>query len=176
MARSGERGPTGRGTLWLVGMMGSGKSTVGPLVAVALGRSFVDLDLAIAARTGLEVAELVAGDEPSFREEEAAAVREAAGTDAVVATGGGVVLDDGNVAAMRASGVVVWLEAAADVLAVRLGDGAGRPLLGDDPRNALHRISRERADAYRSAAHRVVLAEGDPAEVAERVLEAWRAG
>jgi shikimate kinase len=176
VARSEERGPTSRGTLWLVGMMGSGKSTVGPLVAEALGRSFVDLDATIAARTGREVPELVAADEPGFRAAEEAAVREVAGREVVVATGGGVILDDRNVAAMRASGVVVWLEAAEDVLASRLGDGAGRPLLGDDPRDALHRIMGERVDAYRSAAHCVVAAGGAPADVAERVVAAWRTG
>jgi shikimate kinase len=163
-----------RSTLWLVGMMGSGKSTVGPLVAEALGVPFVDLDAVTAARAGAEVADLVSGDEPGFRAMERDAVREVAGTEAVVATGGGVVVDAANTETMRATGVVVWLDAAVEVLAERVGDGSGRPLLEGEGVSALRRILGERADAYRSAAHRVVAAEASPEEVAERVLEAWR--
>jgi shikimate kinase len=174
MALGEERGSRDQRTLWLVGMMGSGKSTVGPLVADALGRPFVDLDSVIATRAGSEVAELVARDEPGFRAEEASAVRDIAGTDAVVATGGGVVLDDGSVAIMRETGLVAWLDAGVDVLAGRLGDGAGRPLVGEDARGALERILGDRVDRYRGAAHIVIRADEAPADVAERVIEAWR--
>jgi shikimate kinase len=74
---------------------------------------------------------------------------------------------------MRATGVVVWLDAPVDVLAARVGAGEGRPLLGADPHAALVEILAQRATRYRAAAHVVVSADGDPGVVASRVVEAW---
>ncbi|MDX1692088.1 MAG: shikimate kinase, partial [Acidimicrobiia bacterium] len=116
------------GTLWLVGMMGAGKTTVGWLVADRVGRPFVDLDDDVVAAAGSSIPDIFAMQgETAFRALEHAALMERAGSEAVVACGGGVVIDERNVARMRAEGVVVWLDAPAEVLRGRVGDGEGRP-------------------------------------------------
>jgi shikimate kinase len=157
-------------------MMGSGKSTVGRLVAAEIDCPLIDLDAAIESDAGNTVAEIFASEgEGGFREREERAVTATAGTDAVVACGGGVVLRPRNVELMRASGVVVWLDAPVAELARRVGDGAGRPLLDDqDIALMLGRIAAEREAAYSSACHHRVDTEGRTAqEVAEEVRRLW---
>ncbi|MGH9000821.1 MAG: shikimate kinase, partial [Acidimicrobiia bacterium] len=98
--------------LVLVGMMGSGKSSVGRRLARRLGRSFVDTDQLVEARRGLPIAEIFAADgEAAFRALESSAVAEALGASppAVVAFGGGAILDPANRERARAGAVVVWL-------------------------------------------------------------------
>ena len=161
-------------TLWLVGMMGSGKTTVGRIAAERLAMPFHDTDEVVERTAGRTVAELFAEGEDVFRAAEAEAVRSLAGEDAVVACGGGVVLDDTNVARMRATGLVVWLDAPVSVLAVRVGDGDGRPLLDDDPAAGLERLSSERRRRYEAAAHlRVDASHHAPDQTAEEVTAAW---
>jgi shikimate kinase len=157
-------------TLWLTGVMGAGKSTVAPLVAARLERVWVDTDRLVEESTGETVAAMFARAEAEFRRAEAEAVRAVAGSEAVVACGGGVVLDRDLVSEMRRTGVVVWLRPTADALARRTLEG--RPLLaGDD--GALSRIAEERSDRYAEAAHVVIDGDGSPETVAERVVEAW---
>ena len=84
-----------------------------------------------------------------------------------------MVLDPDAVTAMRSSGLVVWLDAPVAELVARLGTGSGRPLLDDDPANALERIRGERLDDYRAAAHVVISCSGTPEQVAEAVIAAW---
>ncbi len=122
--------------LFLVGMMGSGKSTVGRLCAAALDRPFVDLDAEVERLGGRSIADLFAAEgEDGFRrrESEALAGVAASGVPSVVACGGGVVLDAPNRGRLRSAGVVVWLDAPPPALAARLGRGEGRPLLGAAP-------------------------------------------
>jgi len=157
-------------TLWLIGMMGAGKSTVAPLVAELLGRDWHDTDRMVEQRSGERVEALFDRGEEAFRTEEAAAVRSVAGEPVVVACGGGVVLDDALIADMRVGGMIVWLAAPLDVLAAR--SMPGRPLLEADP-EALGRILREREHRYRAAADVVVDGAGPSVEVADRVVAAW---
>jgi shikimate kinase len=160
-------------TLWLVGMMGSGKTTVAPLAAAALGVRWFDTDDEVAARTGRPAAEIVAEDETRFRAVERDVVATLAGEEAVVACGGGVVLDPTSVAVMKDTGVVMLLDVPIASLTVRVGEGAGRPLLADGPAEALARIAAARRSAYRAAADVVVDGTGAPEEVAARVVGAW---
>ncbi|MBE7452286.1 MAG: 3-dehydroquinate synthase [Kofleriaceae bacterium] len=160
--------------LFLVGFPAAGKSTVGTLVATALGRAFVDLDDAIAARAGRPAAALVAADEADFRRREAAALAElaAAPTPAVIATGGGAAPWGDNLARMRAAGLVVTLAVDLDVALARAA-GGDRPLLGQ-PRAALEAMYRARAVAYRRA-HAVVPTDGRaPAVIAAELAELVR--
>jgi len=163
-------------TLWLVGMMGAGKTSVGPLVAARLGMAFVDLDEVVAAAAGRSVAEIFAVEgETGFRRREAAALVETAGSAAVVACGGGVVLAPENVALLRRTGLVVWLEASAEALEERVGHGEGRPLLAGEGRPSLRTLLAAREAAYRGAAHRQVATGGRrPEEVAEEVVQWWK--
>lgn len=163
--------------LVLVGMMGAGKTAVGSLVAERLGRPFVDTDDLVEVATGMGVAGIFATQgEERFRELEGQAVRDAcaAPTPSVIACGGGAVVSAENRRVMRAAGRVVWLRASGAVLANRVGDGAGRPLLGSGSSAAtLQRLARVREAAYEAAAHVIVDTEDlGVDEVAERVLEA----
>jgi shikimate kinase len=150
--------------LVLVGMMGSGKTTVGRRVAAALGRRLRDSDEEVEARTGRTVREIFETDgEPAFRAEEAQALAEALADPepVVVAAAGGVVLDPGNRARLREAGTVVWLDGTPEDLARRVTRGDHRPLLGDDPLAALRRLDVERRPLYAEVADHVVPVGGD---------------
>lgn len=166
--------------LWLIGMMGAGKTLVGRLVAERLGREFADTDEEVERRMRRSIPEVwEAHGESGFREVEEATVRALAGTGAVVATGGGVVTRPDSVAVMRRSGLVVWLEAAPATLAVRVGRGQGRPLLagGVSVEERLAALAVERRPAYAAAAHRQIVTDGrSPEEVADEVVAIWEEG
>lgn len=156
--------------------MGVGKSAVGPLVAARLGLPFVDLDERVATAAGDTLAGVFAAEgEAGFRRREGEALDRVAGAAAVVACGGGVVLSPENVARLRESGLVVWLDAPSAVLRERVGMGEGRPLLAGAPGERLDQILRARQEAYAAAAHhRVDTAGRAPDEVAEEVVRLWR--
>lgn len=166
------------GHVVLVGMMASGKSTVGRIVAERLGRAYVDSDEQVEARTGRTVREIFESDgEAAYRALETEALVEALDRDVpvVVAAAGGTVLDPENRARMRAAGTVVWLDAEPEVLAGRVRRGDHRPLLGDDPVAAMRRLHAERLPLYREVADHVVdVTRRSVEEVAEEVLGALR--
>jgi shikimate kinase len=149
-------------TVVLVGLMGSGKTTVGRRLAVQLGLPFVDADEALEAFSGSTVAELFeARGEDGFREVEAEVLARLLEDPErmVLAAGGGVVLREDNRARLGKDDVtVVWLDADPAFLASRIEKKAHRPLLaGDDsPREVLTRLHGERADLYREVADVVV--------------------
>ncbi len=157
--------------IWLVGMMGTGKTTVGGLVAERLERPLLDTDVMVMESSGTTITDLFAEDEQRFRAlERAAVVAAAAEPPSVVATGGGVVLDARNVAAMQESGSIVLLTALPTVIADRVGsDDTDRPLARSQA--VLERIAADRAAAYAAAADHTVDTTGkDATTVAEEVL------
>lgn len=116
----------------LVGFMGTGKSAVGKMLARRLNRPFVDLDRQIEKEAGRSVQQIFERDgESAFRRLEAKGVREAATLKAhVIATGGGVMCDEGNVQALKSSGVLVCLTASTDTILERTSASlVSRPLL-----------------------------------------------
>ena len=158
--------------IWLIGMMGSGKSTVAPLVAAALGRQWVDADTLIEERTGCSIADLIGESEMLFREAEVAAMRALAAGQAVVATGGGAVMTEAA-EIMRHNGVVVWLRCRVETLADRVGNGFARPLLTEGSA-ALEGIDSERRDRYLALADVVIDTDDlNPEAVANVVVKAW---
>ena len=164
-------------SVWLIGMMGSGKSAVASGIAVALGLIAVDTDEQVAQRMGCSIAELWGSvGEAAFRDMEAARIEDLADKQGlVIATGGGAVLRPANVAAMKRSGLVVWLEAPAEVLATRVGGAGGRPLLeGESTPDRFDEILAEREHAYRSAADvRIDTTIGSVEAVVDAVAKTW---
>ncbi len=164
--------------VYLVGMPGSGKSTVGPVLADRLGVPFVELDARIEDTTGKSVPRIFADEgEARFRELEAAALIQAATADpSVVSCGGGVVLEPANRVTLRATGFVVFLSVPVDVLRARVIPAADRPLIHEQ--RDLDRLFAEREPLYREFAAHVVDASGDPQDVAaaiEKELYQWSA-
>ncbi|MGI9860048.1 shikimate kinase [Moorella naiadis] len=119
------------GNIVLIGFMGSGKTTVGRLLAADLGWYFLDTDALVEERTGLLVKEIFAREgESFFREIEMEAVaRVAAASRAVIATGGGAVLSRVNVQRLRQGNRVVWLQVRPETALKRAGITGDRPLL-----------------------------------------------
>ena len=147
------------GNVFLVGMMGAGKTTLGRALARRLGREFIDTDRLLVERTGVPVTTIFEIEgEDGFRKRESALLREvAARSGCVVATGGGAVLAAENRDAMRRAGTVIYLRARLESLWERLRHDATRPLLATaDPRATLAAILEERDPLYREAAHLVV--------------------
>jgi shikimate kinase len=162
--------------VYLVGMPGSGKSTVGPELAERLGVPYVELDGEIEREAGRTVREIFEQDgEARFRELEAAALSEAAERDpSVVSCGGGVVLEPANRITLRATGDVVFLSVPFEVLRERVRPASERPLIRAE--GDLERLFREREPLYREFAAHVIDASGPPGEVAaaiERELRRW---
>jgi shikimate kinase len=163
----------------LVGMMGSGKSTVGHIVADRMRRPFRDSDALVERRTGKSVPTIFATrGEPSFRAEERAvlAAALASSVPSVISVAGGAVIDPGTRSRLRAAGVVVWLDAAPEVLAARVGNGKSRPLLKGDPVGNLKRLDAIRRPVYRELSDVVVqVGARRPEALAEDVVRAARA-
>ncbi|HUV10862.1 MAG TPA: shikimate kinase [Acidimicrobiia bacterium] len=161
--------------LVLVGLMGAGKTTVGRRCAERMARPFVDTDELVEALVGRSVAEIFATDgEGTFRDLERSAVADACAAPApvVIACGGGAVLDPVNRAALKARGFVVWLQAASDRLAARVGTGDDRPLLrGGAAREQLERLAAVRSDLYEAVADVAVTTDDrDVEQVVDAVL------
>ena len=164
----------GGGTIWLAGMMGAGKSAVGPRLAARLGRRFVDVDQEIEREAGCSVGELFAREgEAGFRARERAWLERLAGAPLVVALGGGAVAQPGARERLSASGILVYLRARPETLLERVGDAEARPLLRGLSREArlarLVALLAEREPHYASASIVVDTDEAAEEDVAERI-------
>ncbi|MFN9772852.1 MAG: shikimate kinase [Burkholderiales bacterium] len=145
--------------LFLVGMMGAGKTTVGRRLARRLERPFVDADRELEARLGVPIPTIFELEgEAGFRRREAAIIDELTRREPIVlATGGGAVLDPANRAALHERGRVVYLRASVGDLWHRLRRDKVRPLLkAPDPRARIEELVRLRDPLYREVAHLVV--------------------
>ncbi len=158
----------------LTGFMGTGKTTVGRLLARRLERPFVDMDAEIERRTGLSIPELFARrGETAFRHAEAAVAAELGQRHGlVIATGGGTLLAAQNRRALGANGIVVELRATAEAIVERLrGEIEQRPLLaGPDPLARLRELYARRRAAYDLLPHRVETTGRSPDDVVEELL------
>ena len=162
------------GPIFLIGFMGSGKTTVGGLLAERLGWAFADLDELIAGTAGLTVAEIFAREgEEGFRRRETEAVRAAAaGRRSVIATGGGAACREENLSLMLASGQVVALAVSAAEAVRRTGTRSGRPLLDDsaDPLAAATTLLSARQPFYARANLKVETDRRTPDEAVSAIL------
>ncbi|MEV8629276.1 shikimate kinase [Streptomyces sp. NBC_01268] len=165
---------TGGPLVVLVGPMGSGKSTVGALLAERLGAAYRDTDADIVATEGREISDIFVEDgEDHFRALERAAVRTAVTEhEGILALGGGAVLDAGT-RALLAELPVAYLSMDVEEAVRRVGLGAARPLLAVNPRRQWRELMDARRPLYTEVAS-VVVATDDrtPEEVADAVLDA----
>ena len=166
------------GNIFLVGMMGAGKTTLGKALAQRCGLEFVDTDRVLVERCGVPVATIfeIEGEDGFRRRESGVLVELAARRDCVVATGGGSVLAEENRRVMRASGTVIYLRARLESLWERTRHDSSRPLLATpDPRATLARILEARDPLYREAAHLIVeTGSQSAATLVNRVMTALR--
>ena len=143
-------------SIFLVGMMGAGKTTIGRALANRMGRPFVDTDRVLVERTGVPITTIfeIEGEEGFRRRESSVLAEVAMEPRLVVATGGGAVLAAANREVMRANGTVVYLRARLESLWERLRHDSTRPLLAaPDPRARLRELLEARDPLYQQAAH-----------------------
>jgi shikimate kinase len=159
----------------LVGLMGSGKSTIGRRLAKRLNMAFVDADDEIERAAGLSIAEIFDRfGESHFRDGERRVIaRLAAGTPRVIATGGGAFVDPATRTLLLESCVAIWLDATIDTLAERVGRRDHRPLLRDrDAHEVLANLAEIRNPFY-AQAHISVQSAASPHErVVDQIVEA----
>ncbi len=164
----------------LIGFMGTGKSSVGRMLAARLGCAFHDLDKKIEERHGMTIPEMFARcGEPYFRAREKEAVRAAAARGSlVIATGGGVVKDPENLALLRKNGIIVALTADVDAILARTAARGERPVLdradAGDRRAAVEALLKERRHLYEDADVTVDTSSRAPLEITEHILQAIR--
>lgn len=167
------------GHVFLVGPSGAGKTTVGALLAAALGLPFRDSDATVAGAAGRSIAQLFADEgEAGFRARERAALAElAAGPPAVVAVGAGALGDPANARLLAARGRIVLLDAQPATLAARLDRAADRPLLAgaDDLRARLEAQRQARDPLYRAVAHHAIATDALAPDAVATALVGWLA-
>jgi shikimate kinase len=161
--------------LYLIGMMGVGKTTVGQLLAQQLGYRFVDTDDVIVQAAGKSISQLFTEEgEAAFRQLESDVLGQiCAFTNLTIATGGGIVLRRENWGYLH-HGLVVWLDVPLEIILSRLAEDQTRPLLQDmNPQAKLRSLLEQRMPLYSQADLRITVPGGEtPEEVANRVIAA----
>ena len=160
--------------VFMVGPMGSGKSTVGRHLAQLLGYDFIDSDAEIEARAGADIPWIfdVEGEEGFRRRETAVLLDLSTLQHVVIATGGGAILAEHNRQVMADSGVVVFLNVSVAQQLKRIGSGEGRPLLQKGDREVtLKQLMAEREPLYSSMADVTISASGGNARKVARYIE-----
>lgn len=150
---------TYKNNIFVVGLMGSGKTTIGRILARKLGKRFVDSDHEIESRTGATIPWIFEIEgEQSFRRREADVIRDLTGQEGIVlATGGGVVLNADSRAYLKERGTVVYLRASVGSIIARTAHDKNRPLLQTaDPRRRLEELSEQREPFYQEVADIVI--------------------
>ena len=160
-------------SLVLIGMPGSGKSTVGKILSKMLCMPLVDTDVLVEQTAGKSIPELFAQEgESAFRDRETAAARQAAKLDnTVIATGGGIILRPENMEALAATGLIFFRDR--DLEDIVGEDHMGRPLVGKDP-DKLRILYTQRIDLYRKYAQYTISDTKTAEEAAVRIVALYR--
>lgn len=156
----------------LIGMPGSGKTTLGKRIAEALGRTFIDLDDLTVAREGRTIEEIfMTSGEGYFRDCEERCVKEVSVLDdAVLSTGGGVILRKTNVEELKKNGCLVFIDRSLEKI-LDCTDFSSRPLLKED-RKRIHDLYDQRIGLYREYADHLVENNGSWESAVQEILEA----
>ena len=153
-----------QGNIFLVGLMGAGKTTIGRALARKLNKQFIDSDHEIEARTGASIPLIfeIEGEE-GFRQREAEVIRDLTALDDIVlATGGGAILREDNRKCLEEHGTVIYLRASIDSILQRISHDKNRPLLQTaNPREKLEELTRVRDPLYREVAD-IIIETGRP--------------
>lgn len=171
------RTPSADRTVVLVGLMGSGKSTIGRRLAKRLGLRFIDADEEVEKAAGCSIEDIFSfHGEQAFRDGEHRVIRRLMqGPVHVLATGGGAFLDERTRETVAELGISVWLRADVDVLVRRVRRNDSRPLLRNaDPKEILERLKRERDPVYALADLTVDSGDGAAEAVVEDILSMLR--
>lgn len=154
----------------LTGFMGTGKTTVGKLVAEQLGRSFADVDLLIERQSGMSIKRIFAAhSEPFFRAMEKTLLTDLFDeTRLVISTGGGALMDEGSRQRAIATGFVVCLTAPPDVIERRLMESDSRPLA-----ISWRELYEKRLPVYQSFPYQIETVDKSPEQVAEELITLW---
>ena len=161
--------------VYLVGFMGSGKSTIGRRLALDLGWIYADLDDDIESAQGRTIGAIFEKDgEAAFRRIEAEALRARVwriqgGTATVLALGGGAFAQETNRVTIKNNGVSIWLDCPLETLWERVSRASHRPLARDRP--AFERLFAERREAYARADYRIDVCDDNPAVAVEAILD-----
>lgn len=160
--------------IFLVGFMGSGKTTIGRLLARRLGRPFIDLDERIVERTGQSISQIFAErGEAAFRKLETELINEVIGEpEAVISLGGGAFVSEANRRVIQANGVSIWLDCPFDIIVERLRGTSDRPLNTSPER--LRRLLEGRLSSYAQADLRIDAGRSHPLELVEKIIERLR--
>jgi len=157
--------------IYLIGMMGSGKSTVGKTLSEKMHKPFIDLDSEIEKATGKNISEIFDIDgEEQFRKMETKQLKQY--SESIVACGGGIVLKDENREFINENGATILLTASMEELSHRLSDSGNRPLLADDnTEEALTKLWLERQLNYLNTADFTIETDGkNPEELTKEIL------
>ena len=157
--------------IYLIGMMGSGKSTVGKTLSEKMHKPFIDLDSEIEKGTGKNISEIFDIDgEEQFRKMETKQLKQY--SESIVACGGGIVLKDENREFINENGIAILLLATMGELTQRLSNSGNRPLLADDnTEEALTKLWMERQIDYLETANFTIETDGEnPEELTEKIL------
>ncbi|PLX67909.1 MAG: shikimate kinase [Denitrovibrio sp.] len=161
--------------IYLIGFMGTGKSTVGRMLAEDLGANFVDTDKMVEGKTGKTISDIFEeSSEEEFRRLETDVLREITDKDnLVVSTGGGIVVTRGNLELMKETGIVITLIADVQTIMDRvMADGSNRPLLEvDEPFEEIKKLLFDRASFYINAHHIVETSDISAREAANQILD-----
>jgi shikimate kinase len=163
----------------LTGFMGTGKSSTGKLLAYRLGKSFVDIDQQIEKQMGMSIPEIFAkfGEEAFRAKEHEVVARISQYKNAVIATGGGVVLNARNMECLRKKGIIICLTANPDVILERTSRRKTRPLLQcDNPRQVIVDLLTKRQPFYDQADYQIDSSALTPYEVTEDIIAYLRKG
>ena len=161
--------------VYLIGMMGTGKSTIGKQVASELSLDFYDSDLEIEKKSGKSVSEIFATDgEPKFRKLEQNFIENGhPDSDSIVSCGGGLCVISGMLESLKAKGTVICLWAIPEVIFERIKNDRGRPLLQvEEPKKEIQRIIDQRKDYYLQADLVIDCNDLSIEEVSQRVIGA----
>ena len=163
----------------LIGYRCSGKTSTGKLLAEKLGRPFIDTDDLIINKTGATIDKTVSNyGWQHFRDVEKSVIKEVSSAEnLVIATGGGIIINEENIRNLKDNGFIVWLYTDTDTIKKRLNEdktsAENRPsLTGDDPIDEINKVLEERKSFYRSASDMTVdTTQLDISEVADKIIE-----